>query len=87
MLKINNIKIDVNTNNGLFGAFHTFKAGLNIVRGNNTSGKSSLFQAIVYALGFEELIGGRFEKTMQSVLKDQVEYPKGKFHSVWSVYL
>jgi hypothetical protein len=82
MLKINNIKIDVNTNNGLFGAFHTFKSGLNIVRGNNTSGKSSLFQAIVYALGFEELIGGRFEKTMQSVLKDQVEYPKHKFHSV-----
>ncbi len=82
MLKINNIKIEVNTNNGLFGAFHSFKSGLNIVRGNNTSGKSSLFQAIVYALGFEELIGGRFEKTMQSVLKDQVEYPKSTFHSV-----
>jgi len=81
MLKINNIKIDVNTNNGLFGAFHTFKTGLNIVRGNNTSGKSSLFQAIIYALGFEELIGGKFEKTMQSVLKDQVEYPKHIFHS------
>lgn len=82
MLKINNIKIEVNTNNGLFGAFHKFSTGLNIIRGNNTSGKSSLFQAIVYALGFEELIGGRFEKTMQSVLKDQVEYPKAKFHSV-----
>ncbi len=82
MLKINNVKIEVNTNNGLFGTFHKFEFGLNIVRGNNTSGKSSLFQAIVYALGFEELIGGRFEKTMQSVLKDQVEYPKGEFHSV-----
>jgi hypothetical protein len=82
MLKINNIKINVNTNHGLFGAFHTFKKGLNIVRGNNTSGKSSLFQAIVYGLGFEELIGGKFEKTMQSVLKDQVEYPQNKFHSV-----
>lgn len=87
MLKINNIKIDVNTNNGLFGTFHTFKKGLNIVRGNNTSGKSSLFQAIVYALGFEELIGGRFEKTMQSVLKDQVEYPKNTFHSVLQSFI
>ena len=87
MLKINNIKIDVNTNNGLFGAFHTFTSGLNIVRGNNTSGKSSLFQAIVYALGFEELIGGRFEKTMQSVLKDQVEYPKHTFHSVLQSFI
>ncbi len=82
MLKINNIKIEVNTNDGLFTAFHTFKIGLNIIRGDNTSGKSSLFQAIVYALGFEELIGGRFEKTMQSVLKDQVEYPKDTFHTV-----
>tara|TARA_R110002033_G_scaffold160965_1_gene197429 strand:+ start:1873 stop:3924 length:2052 start_codon:yes stop_codon:yes gene_type:complete len=87
MLKINNIKIDVNTNNGLFGAFHTFEKGLNIVRGDNTSGKSSLFQAIVYALGFEELIGGRFEKTMQSVLKDQVEYPKNTFHSVLQSFI
>src|SRR5690606_20584956 len=84
---INNIKIEVNTNNGIFGAFHEFKKGLNIVRGDNTSGKSSLFQAIVYALGFEELIGGRFEKTMQSVLKDQVEYPKNTFHTVLQSYV
>ncbi|MCC8359766.1 hypothetical protein [Salinimicrobium sediminilitoris] len=82
MLKINNIKIEVNTTNGVFGAFHEFDLGLNIIRGNNTSGKSSLFQAIVYALGFEELIGGKFEKTMQSVLKDQVEYPKDNFQNV-----
>ena len=87
MLKINNIKIEVNTNNGLYGTFHTFNSGLNIIRGNNTSGKSSLFQAIVYALGFEELIGGRFEKTMQSVLKDQVEYPKNSFHSVLQSFI
>lgn len=87
MLKINNIKIEVNTNNGVFGAFHKFDLGLNIIRGNNTSGKSSLFQAIVYALGFEELIGGKFEKTMQSVLKDQVEYPKDNFQNVLQSYV
>ena len=72
---------------GWIRTFHTFNSGLNIIRGNNTSGKSSLFQAIVYALGFEELIGGRFEKTMQSVLKDQVEYPKNSFHSVLQSFI
>ncbi len=87
MLKINAIKIEVNTSSGLFGADYEFGTGLNIVRGNNTSGKSSLFQSILYCLGFEELIGGRNEKTMQSVLKDIVEFPKGEFHNVLQSYV
>ncbi|WP_322969423.1 hypothetical protein [Faecalibacter sp. LW9] len=75
-MKINKIKIEINTENGIFGAKHEFSKGLNIVRGDNTTGKSSLFQSIIYALGFEELLGGKFEKTLQSVLKDKVEYPR-----------
>lgn len=82
MLKINKIKFVINTTGGLFGSSYAFNNGLNIVRANNTSGKSSLFQAITYCLGFEEIIGGRNEKTMQSVFRDQVEYPKDSFHSV-----
>lgn len=82
MLKINKIKFEVNTNSGLYGAKYEFSNGLNIIRANNTSGKSSLFQAITYCLGFEEIIGGRNEKTMQSVFRDQVEYPKDSFHKV-----
>ena len=74
MLKIRAIKIEVNTIDGLFGAKYDFSAGLNIIRGDNSSGKSTLFQSILYALGFEELLGGKNAKTMQSVLKDQVEY-------------
>lgn len=74
MLKVRAIKIEVNTNEGLFGAKYNFSSGLNIIRGDNSSGKSTLFQSILYALGFEELLGGRNAKTMQSVLKDQVEY-------------
>ncbi|MFA0964414.1 hypothetical protein AB9P05_21590 [Roseivirga sp. BDSF3-8] len=82
MIKINAIKFEVNTSAGLFGGEYYFTSGLNIVRGDNTSGKSSFFQAILYCLGLEELIGGKNEKTMQSVLKDVVEYPKGDFHNV-----
>ncbi|KPH11684.1 hypothetical protein [Chryseobacterium sp. ERMR1:04] len=78
MLKINSVKVEINTDKGLFGADFTFESGLNIIRGNNTAGKSSLFQSIIYALGFEELLGGKFEKTLQSVLKDTVEYPREK---------
>lgn len=82
MIKINAIKIEVNTDSGLYGAEYEFARGFNIIRGDNTSGKSSLFQSILYCLGFEELIGGKNEKTMQSVLKDIVEYPKGTIHHV-----
>jgi len=82
MLKIRAIKIEVNTSNGLFGAEYQFESGLNIIRGNNSTGKSSLFQSILYGLGFEELLGARNEKTMQAVLKDQVEYPKGTLNDV-----
>lgn len=74
MLKIRAIKIEVNTIDGLFGTKYDFSSGLNIIRGDNSSGKSTLFQSILYALGFEELLGGKNAKTMQSVLKDQVEY-------------
>lgn len=77
-LKINSLKIEINTNNGIFGAQYEFSKGLNIVRGDNTTGKSTLFQSIIYALGFEELLGGKFEKTLQSVLKDKVEYPRNR---------
>ncbi len=82
MLKIRALKIEINTTSGLFGTEHKFENGLNIIRGDNTSGKSSLFQSIIYGLGFEELLGGKNEKTMQSVLKDQVEFPRDKRHNI-----
>jgi hypothetical protein len=82
MLKIRAIKLEVNTSDGLYGAQYEFTDGLNIIRGDNSSGKSSLFQSILYGLGFEELLGGRNEKTMQSALKDQVEFPDGEFHPI-----
>ncbi len=82
MMKINAIKIKIVTPDGLYGFEQSFQEGLNIIRGNNSSGKSSLFQAILYALGLEELLGGKNEKTMQSVLKDQVEFPDSDFHKI-----
>jgi hypothetical protein len=73
MLHIESVKIAISTSSGLFGRTITFKKGLNIIRANNTSGKSSLFGAIVYGLGFEELLGSKNEKALQSVFKSVVK--------------
>ena len=73
MLKINALKINLNTDKGLFGSpVIPFTDGLNIIKGDNSTGKSTVFQAILYGLGLEELIGGKNDKTMQSVLKSEI---------------
>lgn len=72
MLKINAIKIAAHSTDGVYGFDTTFSDGLNIVRGDNSAGKSTIFQAILYALGMEELIGARNDKAMQSVLKNEI---------------
>ncbi len=87
MLHIRAIKLEVNTADGLFGTVLTFNKGLNIIRANNTTGKSTIFQSILYALGFEELLGAKYEKTMQSVLKDEVIDMEDIKHKVLQSYV
>jgi hypothetical protein len=73
MLKIKALKININTDNGVYGTpLIKFNDGLTIIKGFNSTGKSTLFQSILYCLGLEELIGGKNEKTMQSVLKSEI---------------
>jgi len=73
MLKIKALKITINTDKGVYGTpIIPFSDGLTIIKGYNSTGKSTLFQSILYCLGLEELIGGKNEKTMQSVLKSEI---------------
>ena len=72
-LRIQQFKIRLNTSNGEYGFECEFKSGLNIVRGNNSSGKSTLVNALIYSLGMEEILGGKGEKTLPYALKDYVE--------------
>lgn len=81
MLNLKTLLIEAKTNVGLFDAKFTFEKGLNIIRGDNTTGKSTCIQAILYCLGMEELLGGKNQKTMQSALKTELAY-KGKVHPI-----
>lgn len=59
MLKINRLRVEINTVNGMYGIDERFHSGLNFVASlENTCGKSSILAAIYYCLGFEQILGG-----------------------------
>ncbi|EJB6519842.1 AAA family ATPase [Salmonella enterica] len=67
-MKINKLKLSIDTNSGDYGFNCSFTDGLNIIKGNNSSGKSTLIQAIFYVFGMEELLGGEGASTMPYAL-------------------
>ncbi|MBJ9863565.1 AAA family ATPase [Citrobacter amalonaticus] len=71
-MKINKFKLSIDTNSGDYGFGCAFTDGLNIIKGNNSSGKSTLIQAIFYAFGMEELLGGEGASTMPYALRDHI---------------
>ena len=74
MLKIDRVRIEIQTEDGLYGVDEEFEAGLNFLASeDNTCGKSSILEAIYYGLGFEEIIGGKGEKVLTSVYKTYIE--------------
>ena len=70
-----------------FGRVLDFASGLNLVVGDNTSGKTTLVECLFYALGMEELIEGKpCDKTLDKAVKSQFLYmePDGNQHE-WLV--
>lgn len=86
-LQLERFKIVLNTTGGEYGFECEFKSGLNIVRGNNSSGKSTLVNSIIYSLGMEEILGGKGEKTLPYALKEYVESEKKDKIKIVSSYV
>lgn len=74
MLQINRVKIEIITDNGVYGSDTFFGKGLTFLSSDdNTCGKSSILAAVYYCLGLEEILGGRGEKVLTSVFKTTIE--------------
>ena len=67
---IRSVRLRATTNEGDFGFSFQFARTLTIVRANNSSGKSTLFNSLLYGLGMEELVGGRNEKVLPYAVKE-----------------
>lgn len=69
---IDNLRIAANTNKGVFSVDIPFKNGLNLIRAENSSGKSTCINAIAYGLGLEAILGPKskrpFPKSLYEVI-------------------
>lgn len=77
MLRIDRLRVEINTVKGMYGIDESFKDGLNFVESlENTCGKSSILAAIYYCLGFEQILGGAGgigSKVLTSAFKTAIE--------------
>lgn len=73
-LKIRNVTIKAITNGGTFSTNIPFEDGLNVVRAENSSGKSTVINSIAYGLGLESILGPSrkrpFPKSLYEVIFD-----------------
>jgi len=86
-LFIKRIKIAIETTGGPFGFMAEFSRNLNIIRGRNSAGKSTIVHSILYALGMEELIGAQNAEALTYVLKDHVEFDDTKHYVTRSMVI
>jgi hypothetical protein len=66
------IRLTAETPVGAVGHTLQFSGGLNVIRADNSSGKSTTLQAIVYALGVEGMLSARREVPLPHAMTDEV---------------
>lgn len=73
-LIIRNLLIRVSTSEGVLGVSIPFSRGLNILRADNSSGKSTCIQSMVYAMGLEGMLGASHDIPLPHAVTDFIEF-------------
>jgi len=84
---IRGIKLRAATAVGDFGFSFEFSRHLTVIRAKNSSGKSTLFNSVLYGLGMEELIGGKNEKVLPYAVKEHFEFKDSRIEVIASEVL
>ncbi|MFA1560533.1 hypothetical protein [Aliivibrio fischeri] len=76
MIKIKNIKCIIEVQGSIqdYGFEHSFSDKVNIISGDNSSGKSTILSCIYYCLGMEQLLGGNKADILDKCLRLQFNY-------------
>jgi hypothetical protein len=74
VLQLRHLKIQVMTSGGLFGVEVPFETGLCILHADNTSGKSTCLNSVLYALGLEGMLGPSQNVPLPPAVTDFLDY-------------
>ena len=74
-LRFRHLRLRAETGSGTFGADIPFAPGLNVLWADNTKGKSTCLQGLLYALGLERMLSPRREIPLTYVMTSHLEDP------------
>lgn len=72
-LRLRAVSLRIETRRGRVGMNFEFADGLNVLRADNSSGKSTVLQSIIYALGLEGMLSARRDIPLPHSMTDYVE--------------
>lgn len=82
-LRLRHLRLRVQTTGGLFGTDIGFDGALTVLHAPNTSGKSTCLQALLYALGLEQMLSAKREIPLPFAMRQYIEDPAtGRTHAV-----
>lgn len=84
MFRVKALKLRIETALGPFGFKYKFGSGLTIIRGGNSSGKSTIVNCLLYAFGMEELVGAKGEAALNYAVKERFEYEGSRIDVITS---
>lgn len=88
MLRIRHIRLRAETTGGLYGTDVRLDGGLTVLHAPNTSGKSTVLHALLYALGLEQMLSPRREIPLSYAMREYVQNPaNGVEHKILESYV
>ena len=81
-LRMRHLRMRATTSGGLYGSDISFGPGLTVIWADNTKGKSTCMQGMLYALGMERMLSPRREVPLPHVMTSYVETDGKDRHEV-----
>lgn len=88
MINVSHIRLRSVTQQREFGADFALSSGLNIIQADNTSGKSTTVQSIIFGLGLEGALGPGKQVPLPYAMRQQIEEtPDSEYEQVTRSYV